>query len=258
MGAFFRNRRPGLIGRPSLKGPPQGRKVGRSITRPEGKEMRGETRVDVVRGWLLRPPLVSVFALFGVPALLLVLPSPALANNDAYACQLTSVGVVKRFTGLPHAIEEKNLNGGTDEKLGAFTSSCAVIVYKEPPRAGQHPFGISPKFRVRKGFAKIEVLATVQDEGEGGDNWEPDQIAIEQHAEHKALVQTYGGREINFPVFGQSEDFGAEWGASEDNAVGTWRDGADGFISVQASTHGGPAGQVLVNVAGKIVPGFKP
>ncbi|MGA8746033.1 MAG: hypothetical protein WB507_09225 [Solirubrobacterales bacterium] len=190
--------------------------------------------------------------------LLLVLPSLALANNDAYACQLTSASVVKRLTGLPHAIEEKNVGGGTDEKLGAFTSGCAVIAYNNPPKPSQRPFGSSPKFRVRKGFAKVEVLATVQDEGEGGDNWDPDQIAIELRAEHRGLVQTYGGREITFPVFGQSEDFGAEWGLRQDNAVGTWRDGEDGFISVQTSTHGGPAGQVLANVAGKIVPGFKP
>jgi hypothetical protein len=191
-------------------------------------------------------------------AIALPAPGAALADDGNLACQLIPVGHVKHVFRLPHAVELEHPHGGTDETDGAFNSTCSLITYKKKELPGVNPFGRGPAYRVRKGFADLVVTTTVQDEGVGGENWDPEEIRTQELTADETLMDAWGGRSVTFPLFGQTERHGIEWATLPDNARGWWRDGDDGFISLSVASHGGPAGQYLADIAAAIVPQFKP
>ncbi len=200
----------------------------------------------------------ALFAIVAVVSGLALLPQGAWANDDNYACSLTpSAGFVKAEFGLPHAAKQKDFEGGTNDMAGAFSSNCVVIAWTTKPKPGGRPFGKPPKFVTRKGFAKLSVSTTIQDTEEAGANWDPESLRIRNLGIYNYLIESWGGRQVGFPIFGQSDMHGIEWGLLADNAAGFWEHEEQGFISVEVSSHG-KAGQHLADLAKSIVPKFKP
>jgi hypothetical protein len=203
-----------------------------------------------MRALLAMVVAVSVFAL---------VPPAAQANNDNYACSLVPpLAVVKKEFGLPHAVKEKDTAGGTDNANGAFSSTCVVFAWRTKPKPGIRPFGKTPKFRVRKGFAKLAVSTTIQDDEEAGENWNPADLRLNNLEVHDLIIEEWKGREVFFPLFGQTEAHGVEWGVLADNAGAFWGREEDGFLNLEVASHGGPAGQHLVQLGQLIVPKFAP
>jgi hypothetical protein len=192
-----------------------------------------------------------------VVAVLAIAPAAALANNADYACSLMPPqSVVKKEFKLPHAVEQIDSEGGTDEEDGAFTSSCVIGAYVAPPKPGVLPFGRGKVRHTRKGFAEIDVHATVQDEGEAGNNWDPADLRTSELEAREVLIEG-GGHVAYFPQFGQTGMYGWEWPATADNAGCIWEHGEDGFLVIDVHSHGG-AGQHLANLATYIAPKFRP
>lgn len=200
----------------------------------------------------------SLAIMVAVVSGLALLPQGAWANDDNYACSLTpSAGVVKKEFGLPHAGKQKDPGGGTDDKAGAFTSTCIVIAWTTKPKQGARPFGLPPKFVTRQGFAKLVVETTIQSTEEAGENWDPEKLRLHNLALYDGLFEAFKGHEVVFPLFGQSEEHGIEWGLIADNARGFWEHEEQGFISIQVSSHG-EAAVHLYHLAHQIVPTFRP
>ena len=111
-------------------------------------------------------------------AALALLPASASADNDNFACQAMPTNTaLKRVFDLPHVIVQKNPGGGTDDELGAFTSSCFGYLYRKKAVPRVSPFGLPPSLKVRKGFAKLHVSVTFQqEEPPKAKTWDPDAI----------------------------------------------------------------------------------
>jgi hypothetical protein len=188
---------------------------------------------------------------------LAALPGSALADNDNRACELmpTNHGLEKAF-GLPHVIEQKNRGGGTDDNDGAFTSVCNAYLYKKKSPPGVDPFGRPPKLKVRRGFAKLQVTATVQEEGPEGDNWDPDAIRLVLLTGLDAQVEAGTGHLLQVPTLGATFAQGLVFGTEADNADGIWQDGEDGVLVMDVQSHGSAA-EHLISLAPPVVYGFE-
>jgi hypothetical protein len=207
---------------------------------------------------LWAPPMRTSIVMIAVVSGFALVPSAAIANDDNYACSLTpTAGFVKKEFGLPHAAKQKDFEGGTNDQLGAFSSNCVVIAWVTKPKPAGHPFGKPPKFATRPGFAKLSVTTTIEDTEEAGGSWDPEKLRIKNLAVYDLLIETWGGRQVGYPIFGQSDMHGIEWGLLADNAAGLWEHEEHGFLSITVSSHG-KAGQHLADLAQHIVPKFKP
>jgi hypothetical protein len=194
---------------------------------------------------------MPTLALIAALAALSVVPAAASADDADLACRLaqTDHGLEKAF-GLPHVLKEKHKPGYEDSN-GAFTSSCTVYLYAKKPKPGVDPFGRYPKFKVRKGFASLQIVTAVQQDGPEGDNWDPDAIRTAELAGLDAEIEAGNGHLVPVPPLGATFLQGWVSGSETDNARGLWQEGEQGIVTVSVHSHG-----EAVNLLRKLAPGI--
>jgi hypothetical protein len=187
-----------------------------------------------------------------------LLPSTALANDPDLACQLAPTHlVVSSFGAKWHVLEHSS--NGTDETIGSYTSNCDFLVYsKKLPQHGVRVIGPPPNYRVRKGFGEMTLSVTEQDDGPGGEAWNPDQVNHDLLAGFDATFNVVGGGQISdMPGFGL-EDLHAFWvGNPKFDAEAYWRADDNGFIDMSLHCHQESVDH-LKYLAERIVPHYHP
>ncbi len=119
-----------------------------------------------------------------------------------------------------------------------------------------NPLGHPPTLKVRKGYAKLLVFATIQEEGPEGDNWDPEELrretltAFDQDADP-------GGHEFKVPDFGASFAYATTFATNPDNAEAVWQQGEDGLVQINVQSHG-EASENLARVSSSVVDVFDP
>jgi hypothetical protein len=141
--------------------------------------------------------------------------------------------------------------GGSDQ------SFCLLRAWDHSEPKSHKVFGVPPHFITAKCCGAVTVQTVVQDEGEEGSEYDPDEVWKALVADAKGLHDKYGGGPLKAPgPFGASKRIGY-WFANESHVAVAGYQVNDGFVEIEVEAHTDPY-KKLEALAQHIVPAFEP